>query len=187
MVGTTRTYRDVWEEVRRSQLFDLLLVDSSMLQFRLNRYPDPPMTYSYFECPFRVLTYREFLDREVGSSFSEVGDLFRSEYEEFVLSSAEPKESVTPIRYDFAPDRYCSVAHPASHLHIGCENEMRLGTTRILSPMSFTLLILRQRYPSYWIQLNSRGNTQTWSGAVRNSLDAVPQELLSTTTEHYLH
>jgi hypothetical protein len=96
----------------------------------------------------------------------------RPEYEVY-LSTCTLKEAVAPIRYDFSPDDYTEGIHPASHIHFGHANNIRVGTKKVLKPVSFCLFILRQSYPNKWIELLGITEAEHWSKSVRIELDEV--------------
>lgn len=149
-----KTYREVWEIYFGEQLYDFVLTDHALFQFRTD-VDRSCLNYVYYEAPYDVPTYDDFLVEECGFSPEElpdIGDLFRSEYETSLATSGW-KEAFTPLRYDYDPDSYVAGRHPASHIHIGHDNNIRIGTQKLLKPLSFVLFILRQQYPDAWICL----------------------------------
>jgi len=117
------------------------------------------------------MSYLDFLASNA-LNYYEVGDSFRVEYEEY-LSTCKIKETFTPIRYDFAPSLYTEGRHPASHIHFGHQNEIRVGTKHILRPLSFLLLIIRQHYPNAWQRLIQHEEAVSWCRNVREHLDVI--------------
>ena len=114
-------YAQSWQHCYDNQLFDFVLKDSSLIQFRAWRIDAQNIwnhSYSYLECPQSLLTYEEFCFSILKSSVSEIGDEFRDLYEEYALQ-ASLKETVTPARYDYSPQDYREGVHPASLLHLG--------------------------------------------------------------------
>jgi hypothetical protein len=167
-------YPDQWSTCLKKDYYDFLLSDHSLIQFRWGGRPACCLSYSYYECPFRVLTYPEFLQRE-GMRVEDVGDAFRNDYDTYA-AEGEPKDSVTPVRYDYNPDQYKEGIHPASHVHIGHLNEIRLGAKRILKPVSFVLLVVRQFYPHRWVSLHAMQDAPLWCRQVRTSLQEINKQ-----------
>src|SRR5206468_3231766 len=106
-----RSYREVYEECVREFVYDFRLIDQSLLLFVKcgQNCHDGSLSYSYYECPVRVLPYRVFLAGQIGvkldtdeeaEAIDEWGDELRPEYEQYV-NSLEAKHIVTPIRYDY--------------------------------------------------------------------------------------
>jgi hypothetical protein len=83
-------------------------------------------------------------------------------------------ESPVMIRYDYAPDDYNEGLHPASHLHIGFESEIRIGCKCIMLPQTFILKIVRQCYPNEWYALL---NVENLFNAYKNILETHINEL----------
>lgn len=137
--------------------------------------------FSYSECPLPVMSYREFVGNQFGVTpmdddfeltVAEWGDDLRSDYEQYVTSS-DSKAAVTPIRYDYLASDYKAGSHPASHVHFGFRNEVRVGTRRIMNPVSFTLFIIRQRYPQSWRRFLEMGQCEVLCRNVREDIDSV--------------
>lgn len=93
------------------------------------------------------------------------------------MQTCSQKESVTPIRYDYRPQHYEEGRHPASHVHFGHMNNIRLATERVLErPLSFFLLVIRQYYPDDWVNLLQHAEAGNWCKNVRDDLGNVSTE-----------
>jgi hypothetical protein len=135
-----------------------------------------------------VVSYEEFvvLQFHLSPTDAEIQDLvesgntsFAAEFEQY-LGSSPTKALVTPIRYDYSTAHYRAGLHPASHSHFGFGIDMRVGTRNILKPISFTLFVVRQRYPQVWIELCSKGTNAFLFGQVRAELDGVDDSYRSS-------
>jgi hypothetical protein len=177
------TYRQVYEECIREYAFDFRLIDQSLLLFVKSGVDehDGMLGFSYYDCPLPVVPYREFVGEQNGVSpfdpdFENVvatwGDDLRYDYEQYVMS-ADTKRTVTPIRYDYKAADYREGIHPASHLHFGFANQIRVGTRRIMNPISFALFVVRQCYPQAWAHLLNLDNGPLWCRNVRDEIDAI--------------
>lgn len=127
--------------------FDLLFRDQSFLQFYHND-NFSVLRYAYFECPYKILTYEEFLERE-GLDYADVGDKFLDYYDQFV-EEAELKELFLTVRYDYNKNLYKAGVHPAAHFHIGKGNDVRISASLLITPLLFVMFILKQCYYPYW-------------------------------------
>jgi hypothetical protein len=170
-------YRDEWSYYDSKSLLDFKLVDGSILQFKDTPSARNELSFCYFECPLAVDSYATFLTSTFGCTIDEVGDMARDEYEEY-LSSADLKRAVTMIRYDYSPALYREGRHPASHIHIGHGTEIRIATTRIMNPISFTLFVLRQAYPTHWATLIESADGAEHVKHVRGALDDVAAQFI---------
>lgn len=176
------TYRETWEKTYRAIAYNFILTDQSLIHFTKSGSDEHSggLNFSYLECPIEVQKYEDFcaeylkidpLDEGYEEELAEYGDLLRPEYEQYVNTC--DSRPVTPIRYDYAPSDYMPGRHPASHIHFGFQNHIRVATKRILKPVSFVLLIIRQRYPAEWIALLELDKERKLCRAVRQSLDKV--------------
>lgn len=177
-------YADIWSLCFKEQYYDFLLEDHSILQFRFDIYQPSPISYSFYDCPFEnVISFQDFLEEQrefnPGSSVIEVAELF-----ELYRSTLENKDTVTPIRYDYEPKNYRQAGHPASHVHVGQANNIRIGIKRVLRPISFTLLILRQYYPDKWTKFLSMPDASNLCRNIREHLDPIDESLWSALDEH---
>ncbi|MBM7113869.1 DUF2290 domain-containing protein [Archangium primigenium] len=174
-LGYAGAYRFLVQE----KLFDFQLIDGALFLFRAGvENGQELISFSYYEAPFAAPSYEEFL-RENGLDQSDVGDAFMDDYEQ-VLAEAGLKSAVTPIRYDYDPSAYREGSHPASHLHIGHENDIRIGTDRIFTPLAFVAFVLRQSYCKKWLALIGASSSPPpgLARAVRDDLREVDKAFL---------
>jgi hypothetical protein len=161
-------YREVYGKCVREFAYDFRLSDQSLLLFvKSGDNVHNGLSFSYYEPPAEVLPYEEFVAAQLGLSPSEPdfqdaidswGDELRVDYEQYV-DSAELKKAVTPVRYDCKASDYRPGVHPASHVHFGFATDIRVGTRRVLNPLSFILFILRQRYLARGLNSEKRKNS----------------------------
>lgn len=143
-------YVTTYEKAIQEYYYDILLFDESILQYSYDQdaHNNPVIRYAYYEFPFALPSYDQYLI-ENGFSYDEAGELFRKEYEQ-EFSESILKEYLVPIRYDYSEDQYTCGVHPASHLHIGYLNSIRIPISMILTPYMFTFFILKQCYYKEW-------------------------------------
>jgi hypothetical protein len=128
------------------------------------------LNYVYYECPYDIVSYKEFVENELRAEYPHVRDLYIKEYGDYVQSCGL-KESINPIRYDLNLDSYEEGIHPASHVHIGHNNQLRLGAERVWRPLSFVLFIIRQCHPQGWKKLVTMKKAGVLCRNVRDTLD----------------
>ena len=68
------------------------------------------------------------------------------------------------------------VVHPAAHIHIGYQSEIRLFTERKVLPLSFGLFVLRQVYPKKWKDFLKLDKAAALCRHVREELEVVAVE-----------
>lgn len=180
-----KTYLQLWRFLYENRYFDYRLSDSALLLFHHGAVGGTELTYSYYESPYDALAYADFVEREIGEPIGLVGDALREEYETYV-SACDVKGTVTPVRYDYDPCTYRPGVHPASHVHLGFESNVRVGTRRLFHPVTFVLLVIRQCYPNAWLRLLDVDEGRTWAGQIRDALAEIP-ECYSTAADELEH
>jgi hypothetical protein len=182
------SYRQQFDTCLAGSHYDYLLNDRSFLQFR--RWSENggewKLSYSYYECPRITSTYENFLYDTFQVRADEVEDNYQEEYETYLATQAV-KETVTPMRYDLNVDDYTEGLHPISHLHVGHENDIRLALRKVLRPMSFLLLVIRQRYPRTWVRCLAQPGIAGLCRDIRDTLTNVPAAFWKLNDQHQLY
>ncbi len=177
------SYRDIYTTCIKELAYDFKLTDQSLMLFVRDGSDihDGLLGFSYYECPINIMTYKEFvgsvddlkpIDPNFEQRVAEVGDDWRSDYEQYINTS-DSLSIVTPMRYDYKSTDYRAGVHPASHIHFGFANEIRVGTQKIMNPISFTLFILRQRYPSEWERFLETERANSNCRQIREHLEPI--------------
>lgn len=180
-------YSENWRTLLANSWLDFVLVDGSLLQFRyeIRRGVEQP-SFTFLHCPYEMLSYEQFLVEIMNTSYAEVRDSQWHQYEQYA-DMASPRPFPTPLRYDFDPGAYRPGRHPASHIHVGIDNQVRFGVMKVMSPFSFTSLVLRQVYPDAWDKASSHQNWATLRSGIRHSLENVGTEHLNLRDEDELY
>lgn len=150
-----KSYIENWKMLISDNIYNFILGDNSVLKFKLDDVNNK-ISFTYYECPFKCLTYKEYLAENDIEEDEE--DKILQDYYEVYLHQCELKENPITIRYDLDFDAYFEGLHPVSHLHIGHKNNVRLGLKKILNPKSFFSIILRHSYPAFWKSIISSEN-----------------------------
>jgi hypothetical protein len=182
-------YRKEWEHYESRSLFDFKLTDGSLLQFKDAPEAHTEASFCFYESPLAVDDFETFVVMTYDTTAANLGDLIeiaQDEYEAY-LSSAGLKKAIAAIRYDFSPPLYREGCHPASHVHVGHGNEVRIGTRRVMNPVSFTLFVLRQVYPNHWTRLLALDEATEHIKHVRQSLELVDSEFQQAKDAWELH
>lgn len=150
-ISNSNRYLEIYNTAIKNNDYDILLIDDSILQFSLEIRDGAIVQYrfAYYQNPRTYPTYNEFLQSEFNSSEDECGSAFLEEYEQ-VVCEALLNDCALPIRYDYDEKLYDPNFHYVSHLHIGHDNELRIGVDKILSPDVFVMFIIRNIYFTIW-------------------------------------
>lgn len=180
---TSGSYADVWNAYYSKQMFDVLLDDFAILQFSLHGDARDEIRYAYVECPRRIMRFSDFQSMMLAQRAGIDPEEIEYEYELHIESSSY-KDGFAPIRYDYSVRDYREGLHPVSHLHIGHENNIRVSASKILEPLSFLFLVLRQCYPKTWIKAIDRPEWAKLSECVRKGLVAVDRKYRNAKDEY---
>lgn len=175
-------YRKEWEHYESKSLFDFKLTDGSLFQFKDAPEAHTERSFCFYESPLAVDDFETFVVTTYDVTINELGELIEGAEEDYeaYLSSADLKRAIAAIRYDHSPPLYREGCHPASHVHVGHGNEVRIGTRRVMNPVSFTLFVVRQVYPNHWTRLLDLDIAAEHVKHVRQSLDAIDSTFQGT-------
>jgi hypothetical protein len=126
--------------------YNFLRTDYSYFQFSWSS-PER-VRYAFYPNPFEGSAADFKRRRELVES----GLITQDEYLS-MLRDARLDPRVPLLRYEHAPDQYKGLHHPCSHFHIGHHADNRWALNRLLTPLAFTLLILKLYYGSVWREL----------------------------------
>jgi hypothetical protein len=162
-------YRQRWERCRADGWYDYQLEDGSLFQFR---YGETSFSLSFLQCPYQVTPFEDFAYERLGDGWEVFEEELREEYEIFQMTDISER-SVTPVRYDYDPALYRAGVHPAGHIHMGVDNNVRIAARKVLNPLSFAMFVVRQHYPDKWEKFGDHPEFIVRVREVRESLDDV--------------
>jgi hypothetical protein len=174
------TYIEEYQCYLDESLFDFRLTDRSILQFK--HFGEQEISYCYYQSPFDVPSYRDFLAEQFGpdpEAIEAAGDSFADDYS-LAIDTARLRKNLLVVRYDFDPGLYEHGVHPAAHIHFGQGNEIRISVRRLMEPMSFALFIIRQLYPESWRRFLEWSDAHIVCRAVRENLEMVEEGYYNT-------
>ena len=87
--------------------------------------------------------------------YLEAGVITTEEFLDHIADDFEYHHSVPMFRFEYSESQYREVIHPASHFHIGTLGNDRWAWRRKLSPLSFSMIIVRMYYPHIWLPRSS--------------------------------
>ncbi|WP_374151337.1 DUF2290 domain-containing protein [Xanthomonas sp. WHRI 7065] len=168
----TLSYIEQWKTLIDNKFFHIRMSDHSLFLFGEGERP----SFSYIQCPLEIITFCEYLT-SIGLENTPPN---RKEHETdywYVLETASERKHVTPIRFDYDERGYKTGVHPAAHLHIGLQNQIRLHSNK-MTPLSFVLFVMRQMYPECWTNLIYRSDEKVLSNIIRSEKTKVNQKFL---------
>lgn len=185
MIGELRVlpYIEQWKLALKKNLFHVKLEDHSILVF--NNTTDNP-SYHYLQSPLALESFRVYL-LKIGLKYNQRNKAEHTADYELVFDTAPLKENLTPIRYDVDKQAYKAGSHPMAHLHIGLDNGVRIALRRKLSPLAFSLFVMRHMYPESWIRLLQFSDQFKLRRVLRDGLAFVEDEFWQDLDEIELH
>lgn len=168
--------------------FNILLADFSFFQYSWSRLQH--VRYAYYPNPFvpvqsrlaDILGLREYVTEGLLS------------HEDFLtqLNQQLSSNRLAPIRYENAPSERKPFVHPCSHLHVGHGNVGRWPVAKQLTPLAFTLFVVKHHFPDVWKRLD---DAECEEGSVferrmreeRAACQPVPENLFSAAEKLSFH
>lgn len=140
-------YIDVYLLGLNLSYYNFLLTDFSYFQFSWDKVDH--VRYAYYPNPFLGPTDASIEEFRRRRGLVESGDITHEEY--LALLRDRPAQFRVPaLRYENSPEQRRELEHPCSHFHIGYHGEDRWALNRVLSPLAFTLLIVKHYYGLAW-------------------------------------
>lgn len=174
------TYLDTFLSGSRLKHYNFACEDFSFFQFsHFNSGGKISLRYAFYPNPFS----KDLSDL--------LADDINEEEDETVIDQlideCETNFDIPPIRFDYEPDSYSEFCHPAAHLHIGHFQNNRWAANKILTPFSFSLLITKHYFPSYWSKSDDNRSSNFTNNLEKKLSDEISiNERLGTElfTEH---
>lgn len=146
------SYREIYLTAVSQSYYNLILLDYSLFQFswdskdawRLAYLPNPWISGAPEAA--RSVAEWEALEQQGVFSFDEVDQL---------MGELPYLGAIPPIRFEHSSSQYTEHIHPAAHLHIGRHTDNRWPLARVLSPLTFTMMIVKFYYGSRWCPRSS--------------------------------
>jgi len=136
--------------------YDIMLQDDSIIQFQ---FKSEELRYAFIQNPYNFYTREEYLNSIYGidelSVLSEADitemiiSINEEDYEQF-LNEQKLNSTSNYFRYDFSKAGYRPLVHSYSHLHIGLNPDVRIPSSKILTPLKFTKFIIKNTYYNLW-------------------------------------
>lgn len=141
------THAELYHYCLERSLYNILLFDHSFFQFgwdgggslRYAFYPNPYVSQA--EALHKFRRYRQMVRNNA---------IDEEEFSQLV-STMHSAGGVPIFRYEYSAGQRVSLAHPASHMHIGVHSQNRWAFSRVLTPPAFTMLMVKSYFPGEWL------------------------------------
>jgi len=143
-------YKNVFEKALTMRDYHVLLNDDSFLQFLYGKKNNELiLTYSYYQNPKGWISFDDFVIDVLKDLSNQ--EIARELYDQFLDEQTVGNSYVT-IRYEYNPCDHKELIHATSHLHIGFRNNIRIPIDKILTPLMFTIFIIKHVYYKDWMK-----------------------------------
>lgn len=150
-----KDYKTLYQELVDHRDYDILLFDDSMLQMN---YEDGEYRLVFIQNPLEYISFETFLVDNGWSDLSEDSDklyeLFHEDYEQS-LEGMKLNTGAVYLRYDvdsIGREKNENI-HAYTHLHVGLNNNVRIPVGRYMSPLAFTMFVIRHVYYDKWVEV----------------------------------
>jgi len=144
-------YHNIYLLGLRLSYYNFLISDYSFFQF--SWFTRDHVRYAYYPNPF-ISSESDLADLRHWRDMLATGFISLDDYLD-VLRDSKPGIGVPPIRYENATGQHRGLQHPCSHFHIGHHEDNRWASNRVITPLAFTLLVLKQYYGAVWREVGT--------------------------------
>jgi len=145
---------EIYKTIISNNDYEILLSDDSIFQFA---YEDNYLRFSFVQNPRINATKYDYLkncfpDEDDLDELSEEeinAMIDENEFEQF-LNEQEINSNLIYVRYDYDKKGYNPLLHSCSHLHIGLNENFRIPSSIILTPLEFVFFCIKQCYYNTW-------------------------------------
>ena len=141
-LSATARYPELFRIGLRNRDYNILLNDYSYFQFaHSGEDATLKIRSAFYVNPFVPIDWAEFENLVAELGYEDVFQL---------LDEQGENSKAIVVRYDVAIGDYVNLRHPASHFHFGLHEESRWAVDKILTPLTFGLLIVKLFYLERW-------------------------------------
>ena len=137
----------------KNEDYDILLKDESIIQFQK---VNDDLRYAYIQNPYKYISKEDYValiytteELEEFTDFSIDELINENEYEQF-LNEQNLNSISNYFRYDCSSAGYKPLIHSYSHFHIGMNENVRISTSKIITPLKFTKFCIKNTYFDNW-------------------------------------
>jgi hypothetical protein len=144
---------EIYNTIRDNLDYEIILSDDSFFQFSIGKnylrfsfIENPSFNYTkydYLKICFPEEDIYSFSDEEINEMINE------NEFEQFI-NEQEINSNLMYVRYDYDEKGYKPLLHSYSHIHIGLNENLRIPSSIVLTPLQFVLFCIKQSYYDVW-------------------------------------
>lgn len=150
----SKEYKEIYQNLVDYRDYDVLLKDDSMFQMN---YQNGEYRLVFIQNPSKFMDFETFLDglgwEYDKNMLDELYGLFDNDYSQ-ALCELGLNSGATYLRYDVDSNgrNGNENIHAYTHLHVGINNNIRIPVGRYMSPLAFTMFVVRHVYYDVWVE-----------------------------------
>lgn len=181
-----KDYKSLYQNLVDNRDYDILLKDDSMLQMSFNSGESRLM---FIQNPLMHISFESFLE-EMGleatqETMGQFHEAFDEDYHQ-ALEGMNLNSGAVYLRYDVdARGRNNNEnIHAYTHLHVGLNNSIRIPVSLHLTPLAFTMFVVRHVYYDVWVDAVRTGFIK---GGHKAQCQALPPEMWTNEEKLFLY
>ena len=179
-------YKLLYQSLVDNKDYDILLKDDSMLQMSINSGESRLM---FIQNPLMHISFESFLEELGWDATPEMMDQFHEAfYEDYcqALEGMNLNSGAVYLRYDVdARGRTNNEnIHAYTHLHVGLNNCIRIPVSLHLTPLAFTMFVVRHVYYDVWVNGVRLGYIK---GGHKTQCQALPPDKWTSEEKQFLY
>lgn len=181
-----KDYKSLYQNLVDNRDYDILLKDDSMLQMSLNGGESRLM---FIQNPLMHISFETFLE-EMGleatqEMTNQLHEAFDEDYHQ-ALEGMNFNSGAVYLRYDVdARGRKNNEnIHAYTHLHVGLNNSIRIPVSLHLTPLAFTMFVVRHVYYDVWVDAVRSGLI---TGGHKAQCQTLPPEMWTNEEKKFLY
>ena len=180
-ISRSGNHIEIYQTAIQELDYEILLKDDSIFQFSPTRYAfiqNPNISVTKEDLLSTVYTPDELMNINEDDYNTLLEGITEIEIEQF-KSEQNFNIHAHMIRYDIDAINHKPLQHAYSHLHIGNNDNIRIPCSKLLTPLTFVLFVLKHTYPIKQELYEKR--LSTYKG------DAVPKKYWDSKEEQELY
>lgn len=147
-------YKELYQNLVDNRDYDVLLGDDSIMQMRFSQGESRLL---FIQNPQKFISFEEYLScvglDVLDDQMDEAHAFFDDDYHQ-ALECMSLNNGAVYLRYDVDEQgrKNKESIHAYTHLHIGLNNNIRIPVGKYMTPLSFTVFVIRHVYLELWVE-----------------------------------
>lgn len=181
-----KDYQEVYQKLVDNRDYDILLKDDSMFQMNIS---NGESRLVFIQNPLKHISFETFLENIGWDAEPEMIEQLHEAFDEDYYQTLEGMDlnsGAVYLRYDVdARGRKDNEnIHAYTHLHIGINNSIRIPVGIHLTPLAFTMFVVRHVYYDVWVD---GVRTEKIKGGHKTNCEELPINVWTDSEKQFLY